>query len=104
MLILSVWRLTLQQLKDTMVLILNLQVKVGAVTQHDPLPSGHLAALAQQTEDPQGQLQHIAHPGLHRTRGEIHCHGLHHIHLEEENGDKVVWRGEETSMSQASQR
>ena len=77
-------RLTLQQLKDTMVLVLNLQVKVGAVAQHDSLLHGHLAALAQQAEDAEGQLQHIAHPGLHGTRGEVHGHGLHHIHLEME--------------------
>ena len=84
--ILSIRRLTLQQLKDAVVLVLNLQVKVRAVAQHDPLPRGHLAAFAQQTEDPEGQLQHVAHPGLHWTRGEIHGHGLHHIHLEEKMG------------------
>lgn len=62
-----------------MVLLLNLQVKVGAVAQHDPL----VLHLLKQAKNPQGQIQNQAHPGLDCARSEVHSHGLNNIDLRE---------------------
>lgn len=69
--------LTREWLEHALVLHLNCQVEVGAVTQGDHLvgPARHEAT------DPQGQLQGLAHAGLHGAGGELHAAGLDHIHL-----------------------
>ncbi|TNN50037.1 hypothetical protein EYF80_039778 [Liparis tanakae] len=69
--------LTVEQLEDAVVLLLQLQVKVGAVAQHDALTPRRL----QEAEDPEGQIQNQAHPGLDWARSEVHGHGLNDVDL-----------------------
>lgn len=71
--------LTWQWLEHTRALHLHRQVEVGAVAQRDHLvgPAGHEPA------DPEGQLQGLAHAGLHLARGKLHAAGLDHEDLED---------------------
>ena len=66
-------------MEDAVVLLLDLQVKVGAVTQHDAL----LLHLTQQAENPEREVQDRAHLGLHGAGGEVHGNRLNNIHLRE---------------------
>ena len=60
--------LTLHQLKDSLALLLNLQVKVGAVAQHNPLCLG----LLQEPENSERQIQNQTHCGLDSAGSEVH--------------------------------
>lgn len=60
-----------------MVLLFDLQLKVGAVTQHGLL----LLHILPQAKDPEGQIQNLANPRLHWARSEVHGHRLHNVHL-----------------------
>lgn len=71
--------LTIQQFKDAMVLLFDHQVKMGTVTQHDPL----FFPLFNQAKYPEGQIQYEAQPGFHWARSKVHRYRLNNIHLEE---------------------
>lgn len=78
--------LTLQHLEDALALCLHLQLEVGAVAQHGSLlPLPHI----QQAKDPQGEVQHHAHPRLHGARTKLHPYWFNHIHLQEGEGEEA---------------
>lgn len=94
--IVSIPTLTVEQLEDAGVLLLDLQVKLGAVTQHDPLRP-HLLQVA---EYPEGQIQDQAHHGLHRGGGKVHGHGLDDVHLRgETKEERSYWECSQNGAS-----